>query len=60
MDWAYRGGFQYELGKTFTEDVTPVCCDNSGDYNSGDCNSGCCNSGIFNSGNWNEARFLSV
>ena len=25
-DWTCRG-FQYEVGKTFEEDVTPVCCD---------------------------------
>ena len=25
-DWTCRG-FQYEVGKTFKEDVTPVCCD---------------------------------
>lgn len=26
-DWTCRGGFQYEVGKTFTEDVIPVCGD---------------------------------
>ena len=26
-DWTCRGGFQYEVGKTFEEDVTPVCRD---------------------------------
>lgn len=26
-DWTCRGGFQYEVGKTFEEEVTPVCCD---------------------------------
>ena len=25
-DWTSRG-YQFEVGKTFTEDVTPVCCD---------------------------------
>ena len=29
-DWTCRG-YQFEVGKTFTEDVTPVCCD-SGFY----------------------------
>ena len=26
LDWTCRG-FQYKVGKTFEEDVTPVCCD---------------------------------
>jgi hypothetical protein len=37
-DWTCRG-FQYEVGKTFEEDVTPSCC-NSGNRNSGNRNSG--------------------
>ena len=30
-DWTGKG-FQFEVGKTFTEDVTPVCCDRGFDF----------------------------
>lgn len=68
-DWTCRG-FQYEVGKTFEEDVTPSCCTNKIQIveeiswedvlrmvNLGKGNAGLWNSGNRNSGDWNKTNF---